>query len=126
MTSPPVTKKAAEHCAARNTLSGRVGNRPCGARGAATWTKNTISGVTEQITTLATRQPPTNTMVAGLEPILVSSQPENSPARAATTLLISPSAISMVGVQCRMPAANTPVNSIMTMKPSLKNIRESR
>ncbi len=81
--------------------------------------KNTVSGVTDSSTMLASRHPPTKIRVARLEPIFWSSQPANRPQRAATTLLISPSTLSMVAFQCRIPAANTPVNSIMAMKPSL-------
>ncbi len=90
------------------------------------WTKNTMSGVTEKITILAISPPSTNMMVAHLEPIRSSSQPAKRPAMTATTLLARPSTTSILALQCRMPAANTPVKSIRAMKPSLKVIREIR
>ncbi len=83
------------------------------------WTKKTMSGVTEKMITLAISPPSTKNMIAFLDPTFSSSQPANSPPRVATTLLASPSTTSILALQCRMPAANTPVNSIRAMKPSL-------
>src|SRR6185295_1133026 len=119
VTMPPVMKKAIEHCVTRNTLSGRLGNNPPVAVATGSIdTKNTLFGVTEHRTTFATRQPPTKTIVLYFEPMRVSSQPANMPAMAATTLLMSPSMMSIVGVHLRMPAANTPVNSMRDRNPS--------
>src|SRR5262245_17076677 len=119
VTMPPVMKKAIEHCVTRNTLSGSVGNNPpVEVAVTSIGTKNTLFGVTDHRITFATRQPPTKTMVLYFEPMRVSSQPEKKPAIAATTLLMSPSMMSIVGVHLRMPAANTPVNSMRDRNPS--------
>src|SRR5438128_2272537 len=84
---PPVTTKAMEHWVTRNTLSGRVGNKPPVELAAASiGTKKTISVVTEHSTRLASRHPTTKKMVAGFEPMRVSSQPAKKPATAAATL----------------------------------------
>ncbi len=83
------------------------------------WTKKTMSVVTEKMITLAISPPRTKRMVAILEPAFSSSQPAKRPPNVATTLLARPSTTSILAFQCRIPAANTPVNSISAMKPSL-------